>query len=54
MIYQHDARGADAAITGGIDAHVQAERGHEDGGRGPGPCGLTAHYGAEDQLWRGR
>ena len=32
MIYQHEARGADAAITGGIDAHVQAERGHEDDG----------------------
>ncbi len=31
-IYQHEARGADAAITGGIDAHVQAERGHEDDG----------------------
>ena len=44
MIYQHEARGADAAITGGIDAHVQAER--ETGrrcGRGPGPCGLMAH-----------
>ena len=32
MIYQHEARGADASITGGIDAHVQAERGHEDDG----------------------
>jgi len=30
MIYQHEARGADATITGGIDAHVQAERGRED------------------------
>jgi hypothetical protein len=25
MIYQHDARGADQAITGAIDQHVQAE-----------------------------
>ena len=32
MIYQHEARGADAAITGGIDAHVQAERGEDDDG----------------------
>ena len=31
-IYQHEARGADAAIAGGIDAHVQAEHGHEDDG----------------------
>ena len=47
MIYQHEARGADAAITGGIDAHVQAERDEEARGRrrgrGPGPCGLMAH-----------
>jgi hypothetical protein len=48
MIYQHEGRGANAAITGGIDVHVQAERGHEDDGEdgaagGPGPCGLTAH-----------
>jgi hypothetical protein len=32
MIYQHEARGADAAITGGIDAHVQAERRQDDHG----------------------
>ena len=32
MIYQHEARGADAAITGRIDAHVQAERGQEEDG----------------------
>jgi hypothetical protein len=30
MIYQYEARGADQAITGAIDAHVEAER----GGRG--------------------
>ena len=27
MIYQHEARGADTAITSAIDAHVEAERG---------------------------
>jgi hypothetical protein len=26
MIYQHEARGADAAITNAIDAHVDAQR----------------------------
>ena len=26
MIYQHEARGADQAITSAIDAHVEAER----------------------------
>jgi hypothetical protein len=26
LIYQHEARGADQAITGAIDSHVQAER----------------------------
>jgi hypothetical protein len=26
MIYQHNARGADRAITSAIDSHVQAER----------------------------
>ena len=31
MIYQHEARGADRAITGAIDAHVEAERGVEAG-----------------------
>jgi len=29
MIYQHEARGADRAITSAIDAHVEAERGRE-------------------------
>jgi integrase len=27
MIYQHQARGADRAITSAIDSHVEAERG---------------------------
>jgi len=35
MIYQHEAQGADKAITNAIDAHVQAEQtkrgGDEDG-----------------------
>jgi len=30
MIYQHQARGADQAITSAIDAHVQAERAKDD------------------------
>ena len=31
MIYQHEARGADQAITNAIDIHVQAEqRGDDD------------------------
>lgn len=30
MIYQHEARGADQAITNAIDSHVQAEQGKDD------------------------
>jgi integrase len=30
LIYQHEARGADAAITNPIDAHVDAERSRDD------------------------
>ena len=30
MIYQHEARGADKAITNAIDMHVQAEQGNDD------------------------
>ena len=30
MIYQHEARGADQAITGAIDAHVRAEQANDD------------------------
>jgi hypothetical protein len=57
MIYQHEARGADAAITGGIDAHVQAERGHEgDGDDGAAGVLVPADHrhinGTEDQLRR--
>jgi hypothetical protein len=38
LIYQHEARGADGAITDAIDTHVRAEQGHgerdsdDDGG----------------------
>jgi hypothetical protein len=34
IIYQHEARGADAAITNAIDAHVESEQGNgdDDGG----------------------
>jgi integrase len=31
LIYQHEARGADAAITNAIDAHVDAQRARNDG-----------------------
>jgi hypothetical protein len=30
MIYQHEARGADRAITDAIDTHVQAEQRNDD------------------------
>jgi integrase len=30
MIYQHEARGADQTITSAIDAHIAAERDHQD------------------------
>jgi hypothetical protein len=31
LIYQHEARGADAAITNAIDAHVDAQRAQDEG-----------------------
>jgi hypothetical protein len=31
MIYSHEARGADRAITSVIDAHVEGERGQDPG-----------------------
>lgn len=55
MIYQHEARGADAAITGGIDARVQAERGEDDDDGAAGvlvPVGQWHINGTEDQLRR--
>jgi hypothetical protein len=41
LIYQHEARGADQAITGTIDSHVPAERdknarGDDDGSQAGG------------------
>ena len=30
MIYQHEARGADKAITDAIDSHVEGEQGKSD------------------------
>jgi chemotaxis response regulator CheB len=30
LIYQHEARGADKAMTDSIDAHVQAEQARQD------------------------
>ena len=35
MIYQHEARGADQAITRAIDTHVQAEQADDDDEDGP-------------------
>jgi integrase len=32
MIYQHEARGADQAITSAIDTHVQAQQDNTDDG----------------------
>jgi integrase len=32
MIYQHEARGADAAITNAIDAHIDAEQSEDEDG----------------------
>jgi hypothetical protein len=34
MLYQHEARGTDRAITKAIDAHLEAERGTDDAGVG--------------------
>jgi integrase len=36
MIYQHEARGADKAITDAIDKHVDDEQRHDDDGDGDG------------------
>jgi Phage integrase family len=45
MIYQHEARGADRAITSAIYAHVEAERGREAGGNdGPGGALVPAGW----------
>jgi hypothetical protein len=34
MIYQHEARGADKAITGAIDVHIETERATDGGNNG--------------------
>ena len=53
MIYQHEARGADQAITSAIDQHVQAEQyGDEDDDGQAGalaPVGYWHANGTEDQ-----
>jgi hypothetical protein len=36
MIYQHEARGADKAITNAIDKHVDDEKRQDDGDAGAG------------------
>jgi CubicO group peptidase (beta-lactamase class C family) len=43
IIYQHEARGADAAITDAIDAHVESEQGK--GGDDGGASGAIVHAG---------
>jgi len=43
MIYQHEARGADQAITSAIDNHVQAEQANGDDD--DGEAGVLAPVG---------
>lgn len=45
MIYQHEARGADATITNAIDAHIDTKQSADgDGGDGrPGYWSLRAN-----------
>jgi integrase len=43
MIYQHEARGADQAITSAIDDHVQAEQANGDDD--DGEAGVLAPVG---------
>jgi integrase len=42
LIYQHEARGADAAITNAIDAHVDAERSRHHDDDGPADARVPA------------
>jgi len=44
MIYQHQARGADTAITNAIDTHVQAEQ-TKRGDDEDGPTGVLVPAG---------
>jgi len=41
VIYQHEARDADQAITGAIDAHIVTDQGRDDDGQlgAPVPVG---------------
>jgi hypothetical protein len=43
IIYQHEARGADAAIADAIDAHVESEQGK--GGDDGDASGTVVHAG---------
>jgi hypothetical protein len=44
MIYQHEARGADTAITNAVDTHVQAEQARR-GDDEDGPTGVLIPAG---------
>jgi len=48
LIHQHQAQGADKAITNAIDTHVQARRRLGRFGRRPGPGWLTARTVLDD------
>ena len=52
MIYQHEARGADKAITSAIDAHVEAER-EREGGTDDRPGGMLVPGGNGTLMARG-
>jgi integrase len=43
MIYQHEAQGADQAITKAIDAHIEAQ--HDDGDDDDGTAGALVPAG---------
>ena len=40
VIYQHEVRGADLAITSAIDAHIEAERTKDDPDDDDGSAGV--------------
>jgi hypothetical protein len=44
MIYQHEAQGADQAITKAIDAHIEAQQ-HDDGDDDDGTAGALVPAG---------
>jgi len=45
LIYQHQARGADKAITDNIDVHVEAERKRKEADDDDGPAGALVPVG---------